>query len=274
MMRQLMFAAGLLLAGHAAADPFTLPKGSTQLSFFASVWEIDAFFDGDGNDQELGFDITQTDFQLGLDHGLSDRLTLRLALPWARSERDVVGDDDGTLAINDGVSDARFGLTWRLNDLESPVAVSLLVGVKWPGDYESDIINSPGDGNFDAELVFSLGRQFDRGSIAAEVGYRARSGGPEDEFLGRLEASALLGTRFVVLAVVDAVDQQGGIGIDEDSGIFFPYSLTEEDQLRLTLSGLISFSARTSLFFGWASTLDGTSTAQGSQWALGTVFSF
>lgn len=267
--------AALIGAAPAPASPFTLAKGQTELSFIAFLWQINDYFTGDGGNQDLPFEIEQTDVLVGLDHGLSERLTLRLSLPWSRSQRDVVGPDDGLLAVNDGVSDARFGLTWRLNDPQRPMGYALTVGLKWPGDYAVDVVNSPGDGNFDAEVLFSMGRLSDRAAVSVDLGYRFRSGAPADEWLARVEGSWLLGPRFTALAVVDWVDSQGGIGIDPaTAGIFFPFTRTEEDALRLTVGGLVSVTESFSLYASWATTVDGKSTAKGPQWGLGTVFSF
>ena len=46
MRRWILFGA-LLATAPASGNPFTLAKGSTDLSFSASVWSIDRYFDGD-----------------------------------------------------------------------------------------------------------------------------------------------------------------------------------------------------------------------------------
>lgn len=259
----------------AAANPFTLQKGQSDVSFTAFLWEIDEYFNGNGESRDLDFTIEQTDFLIGVDHGLTDRVTLRLSVPWSSSEREVIpGFDSGSLAVNDGVSDAQLGLVWRLNSPERRTGIALIAGLKWAGEYEIDVVNAPGDGNFDAELLFSVGRQSDRASISLDVGYRFRSGGPENEWLARVEGSWLASRRVMLVGVLDWVDSQGGLKITPTTGIFFPYSRTEEDLLRLTVGGLVSVTDRLGIFTSWASTLDGRSTARGSQWGLGTAVSF
>lgn len=268
----LSLTASALAAVPASANPFTLPKGQTEVSFATFLWQIDSYFNGDGEDSALPTDVEQTDVIVGLDHGLTDRLTLRISVPWSRSERGFALDDP--FAVNDGVSDAQLGLAWRLNDPRKRTGVALIAGLKWAGDYEVDVVNSPGDGNFDAELLFSVGRQFHRTALSIDVGYRFRSGNPEDEWVARVEGSLLLSRRVMFLTVLDWVDSRGGLAITSSSGLFFPFSRTEEDVFRLTVGGLFSVTERVGLFTSWASTLDGKSTARGSQWGLGTAFSF
>jgi hypothetical protein len=268
----LSLAVSALGAGAVSANPFNLPKGQTEVSFSTFLWQIDSYFNGDGEDSALPTDVEQTDVIVGVDHGLSERLTLKISVPWSRSERGFALDQ--AFAVNDGVSDAQLGLAWRLNDPREKTGFALIAGLKWAGEYEIDVVNSPGDGNFDAELLFSLGRQFHRTALSLDVGYRFRSGNPEDEWVARLEGSLLASRRVMLLAVVDWVDSLGGLAITESSEPFFPFSRTEEDVLRLTVGGLFSITDRVGLFTSWASTLDGKSTARGSQWGLGTAFSF
>src|SRR5207237_236703 len=75
-MRRLAVLASMLWAASALADPYTLSRGATTLTLVGSVWRIHSFFNGDGDRKVLPFTITQTDVTLGLEHGLTDRLTL------------------------------------------------------------------------------------------------------------------------------------------------------------------------------------------------------
>lgn len=268
----LALAAPLLGAVPVAASPFNLPKGQTDVTFATFYWQIGSYFNGDGEDSALPTDVEQTDVIVGVDHGLSDRLTLKLSVPWSRSERGFALDQ--AYAVNDGVSDAQMGLLWRLNDPKKATGFALIAGLKWAGEYQADVVNSPGDGNFDAELLFSVGHQYHRAALSLDVGYRFRSGNPEDEWVARVEGSVLMSRRVMWLAVVDWVDSRGGLAITSSSGPFFPFSRVEEDVLRVTFGGYFSVTDRVGLFTSWASTLDGKSTARGSQWGLGTAFSF
>lgn len=272
---RLLLITGFLLTTSVWANPYTQPKGDSQLTVSAAVWKFDTLYDGQGNDAELPFgDVVQTDFILGFEHGISDRLTLLLSLPWSDSERDVPAGFPDTLKSNDGVGDAIVGLKWRLNDTASRTAYAILINLKWPGEYEPDIVNSQGDGNFDSEVLFSIGHQFSRASISADLGYRARSGNPDDEWVGRLEGSFSFASRFVAFTALEWVDSQGGLDIDQTFGIFAPYSQTEEDYLRLTGGGYVTFTSRVGGFLSVASAIDGSSTAKGIQYATGLAFTF
>lgn len=274
MRRWILFGA-LLATAPAAGNPFTLAKGATDLTFSASVWSIDRYFDGDGRDlplSALGIKILQTDLILQFDHGLSDRLTLSASLPYSRSSLDILASDADNL-INDGASDARLGLKLRLSD-EGATQYGLLFGVKWPGDYQTDLVYAPGDGNFDAEILGTLAHRFGKLTLAADAGYRYREGLPAGEIVGRLEPSLLLGSRFTVFGALNYINSLDGIGIDETVGVEWPFTQTEEDILRVTGGGLVSLSTRIALFASWSMTVDGHSTAQGSQWSAGTKLSF
>jgi hypothetical protein len=276
-MRRWTLLAALLAAPSVFAQPFTLAKGSTEVTLSASIWRIDSFFDGQGDDkqlEDLGIAVTQVDLILQVEHGLSDHLTFIASLPYSRSELDVLGsDDDGPMSVNDGASDARIGLKWRLSG-DGATQYGLRIGLKWPGDYQTDLVYAPGDGNFDAEALLSAGRRLGKLTVSADAGYRYRNGAPHDEIVVRVEPSVLLGSRLTLFGTGDWVDSRGGIGIDETVGVAWPFTQTEEDLLRLTAGSLWSFSPRFSLFAIWGATVDGRSTARGSQWTVGTKLSF
>jgi hypothetical protein len=252
-----------------------MASGATDLTLSVSVWNINHYFDGDGKDlrlSDLGIKVRQTDIILQLDHGLSDRLTFSASLPYSRSSLDVLALEDEDI-VNDGASDARLGIKWRLSG-EGATQFALLAGVKWPGDYTTNLVYAPGNGNFDAELLGSLAHRFGKLVLSADGGYRYRKGTPAGEILGRFEPSLLIGSRLTLYSSLSYVNALDGIGIDETVGVEWPFTSAEEDYLRLTTGGLISVSSRLALFAGWSGTLDGRSTARGSQWTAGTKVSF
>jgi hypothetical protein len=274
-MRRILLLGALLAASEALAHPFTLSQGATDVTLSISVWRIERFFDGNGKDvplSALGVKVTQTDVMLQVDHGLTDWLTLSFSLPYSRSKLHVLAQDDEG-PVNDGASDARLGLKLRLSG-EGRTQFSILAGFKWPGDYATDLVYAPGDGNFDAEMLASVAHRFSRFTLSAEAGYRYRNGLPANEVLGRFEPSVLIGSRLTLYGVVSYVDSLDGIGIDETVDIQWPFTRAEEDVLRLTAGSLYSFTPRVALFASWSATVDGRSTAQGPRWTAGTKLFF
>jgi len=256
----------------AEANPFVLPEGSSQLGFTFTTLTFDTLRDGNGNEAGIP-SVDQDSYIVTFDHGLTEDLTLSLAMPYSETRRDLSPGDPGTFATNSGASDARIGLKWRLAT-SGETLVALLVAAKWPGDYEPDVINSPGDGSFDLEFGVSVGRQWSRTALSIDAGYRSRSGNPDDEIFLRGEASYLLTSQFQLFLATDWVDSQGGIGIDETTTVLWPFSLTEEDFTRVTLGGIYSFNARVSAFLGATETVEGTSTLKGTEYVAGISFFF
>jgi len=274
-MRRFVLYAALLLARGVLAHPFTLSQGATDVTISASVWSIDRYFDGKGKDlplSALGFDITQTDLVLQVDHGLTDRLTLSFSLPYSRSKLHLRAQNDNG-PVNDGASDARLNLKMRLSG-DGPTQFALIGGVKWPVDYTTDVVYAPGDGNFDAEILASLGRRFGRLVVSVDAGYRYRNGPPADELLARVDPSFLIGSRLTLYGSLSYVDSLSGIGIDDTVAIEWPFTRAEEDVLRLTGGALYSFTRHLAVFGSWSSTVDGRSTARGSRWTVGTKLFF
>jgi hypothetical protein len=271
-MRRVICLAAILNAAPALASPYTLSKGSTAVTLMGSVWSFDSFFDGSGGRAELPYTITQTDLILGLEHGLTDRMTLTALLPYSRSERAALAGELDPIEVNDGASDLRLGLRWRLSG-DGATQYGLVFGVKWPGDYTPDVINAPGDGNFDAEILATAARQLGKLTISADGGFRYRNGNPANEIVLRLEPSYLLGTRIILFGGLEWIDSLGGIPIEEISATL-PFSRIEEDLLQVSSGAFYSFSQRFGAFAAWSTTLDGRSTARGSRWTLGTRFSF
>lgn len=275
--RNIAVFAGLLLAGALAAEasPFVWTKGSGMVLVSASRWNFDQFLDGSGEEVDLPGDIDQTSIQLGFEHGLTDSLTLSLALPWVSSERSFDLAEVG-FETNDGVGDARIGLRWRMNSLASRTAITLLVGAKWPGDYEKDLINAPGDGNFDAEVGLSVGQQRDRGSWSLEGGYRMRSGEPSNEIVLRGDGSVALGARAQLFGTLEWVNASDGLDLEEGVAppADFLFSQLEEDVTRLTAGFVVSFTDRVAGFVTAARSLEGSNTALGEEFGLGIVVNY
>ncbi|HRC86542.1 MAG TPA: hypothetical protein PK413_13115, partial [Thermoanaerobaculia bacterium] len=201
-----LFAAACLLLGSTAwANPNTLRRGQSVLTVSGASWSFDRFLVGNGDTDKLPVTITQTSFILGFDHGLSDQLQLSVNVPWVSSKRDVVDTvrggrrvDPGDASTNDGAGDARLSLKYRLTHGTGP-QVALYLGAKWPGSYrtrivpsnqrgrgEVDLINSPGDGNFDLEAGASVGHQWGPFTGSVDLGYRLRQGLPPNEYVLRL----------------------------------------------------------------------------------------
>ncbi len=263
-------------AGFAWASPFVLDRGTTNLTLAYEVWTFDEFLDGNGDELPLPLEIEQQTFFVRFEHGVRDRLTLALTLPWAESERGALAGLSDVLLANDGVSDAQVDLKWRLTG-DSAFVVSLIAGLKWPGDYATGVVNAPGDGNFDADLWLALGREWGRGALSLDAGYRARRGDPADETMLRAEGSVGLGSRVILFSLLEWVDSDEGRQIDGAFLVNFPeapFPLTEEDTGRATAGLLLSLSDRLSLYTTYAATVEGQNTPLGAELGLGLSLSY
>jgi hypothetical protein len=259
-------------AAPLSANPYTQPKGASALTLSAAVWQFEEYLAGNGDelplDEQVGLEsIEQRSYVLGFEHGLTDQLTLSLTLPWASSDPDPVDPNDRSFTTNEGVSDARIGVKWRLTRGDG-AQFALLAGVKWPGDYEPGLINSPGDGSFDVEVGASVGAQIGRFTGSFDAGYRARSKKPADEVLARGEVSYLVGARTLLFTSFDWTNSQSGANLVEDRPVA-DFTALEEDATRLTAGVLVSFTERFSAFATWARTVDGKNTALGDELGFG-----
>jgi outer membrane putative beta-barrel porin/alpha-amylase len=134
------------------------------------------------------------EFSLGVGYGVTNRLTLSLALPFEVLRGFRAGEFDGvnpatveeatTVA---GMGDATFLVKYSL--LDDPVELAVLVGIKIPTGNTKQQNNAnatlepdhqPGSGSWDPLLGVAVARQFEVFTLGGSVLYRITSRGRHD----------------------------------------------------------------------------------------------
>lgn len=194
-------------------SPETAKAGDLVLGVEFYVEDYSAFSDAEliefAEDDNEGVHNTDTAYisTLGLEYGLTDRLSLSLALPFIirngireAGHHGNDGDADGeepeveALGTADGVGDLQLGAKFALLDRETDgVGVALLAGLSIPTGATRQRTNDgerfeaefqPGSGSWDPRFGLSLGKDFGPLSATANVLYTLRTEGSQDTNLG------------------------------------------------------------------------------------------
>ncbi|MEW5692312.1 MAG: transporter [Candidatus Hydrogenedentota bacterium] len=203
------------------ADPWVLPKGQSYALFYFSIATVDKYFDDNSDDIRLAGDLNILKVAANYSVGIRDHLGIRLEIPYSRWEREFPGNTD----VNSGIGDSEIDLKYTLvkRDL---YAVSLLCGIKIPGSYEENKINSPGDGSIDVPVGVSFGGVYQQYFYDIDFIYRFRSQEPRDEVEINIDGGIRPSENFLLKLHYTKVDSFGGKGVSDAN---FRYEELEED---------------------------------------------
>lgn len=240
---------GMLLtlgAGVAAGGPWALLEGESYTSMTATVTRYDQLelYNGQRvSAQNLRF----FGVSVAADYGLTDDVSLSLALPYEVARGDSAAASPRVAALGD----LRFAARRQVwNEADHRFALAGGVGLKIPlSNYRTEVLSAPGDGQIDLEWRVLAGQTL--GSAArpvyweAEVGYRLRFGSPGDELLFYAEIGKQLAERWHGRVFLDRVDQRSGFGLQEPGWVPGDFPSIKED---LDLLGVgVSYALRDDL---------------------------
>ena len=189
------------LSPSARAGAWTQPKGRTQVILKAEMMRAEEGYDASGDLADLPADRQDRAVGVFAEHGLTDRLTLRLKADWQSGE-DAFVDYSGRGPVE-------LGLAWQVWR-DDAGAVSLYAGYAEAGEGRNAGYAAPGVGERDWEVRVSAGQGFglppvlrsrlvpDRAFVEVEAARRMRDGLP-DEARVDLTAGAHFGEGWMVL---------------------------------------------------------------------------
>jgi len=136
--------------------------------------------------RDLNPDFSQNTYLISDSYGVTDRFMIDGRIGYSTTVFPVgPSSPDGG---NEGISDARIGLTYLLVDETrgAPVSLTASVAAIAAGDYDPSFADGIGDGASGAEVGIAIGRVFANGiSVSAQSGGRFRAENvPVEFFLG------------------------------------------------------------------------------------------
>jgi hypothetical protein len=249
-----------------AANPWTLPEGSGELTLGLGSQTADRFYAGD-TELDLPTDLDLDTTALSWSYGLTDRLTLDLQTSYGSSDFLV----DPGLAPQGGLSglnDTRIGLRWAAWR-DGPAIVTLRAAAILEGDYDTGAITAIGDGGSGFELEGLAGYAFDNGfAVAGGVGYRTRGNDIPDEWFADLSASYAFTESVSGYAGLQSVRSDGDLQIGGPG--FNPARFPEvQEEYDLGQAGLaFQFADAWSLSVGGGAKFEGRNTAKSRFWSV------
>lgn len=223
MARRLTLAATPLALGllacpsPAEAGGWTQPLGSLYAKVEVSHQSTTRIFDGGGRSDPYSIGggpgrYSSTATRAYLEYGLSPLVTVLGSLDWKQARISETAARFTTRGFGDVTCGLRFG--WRQNGA-APLA--LQVELSFPTHYDATDLPALGAGRTDGRLAFQAGHAFRRGYLAADLGYRLRTRGAEDQIVysGEVGVTGLhrISTRLAVRG--HAPVQSKGSGLED-----------------------------------------------------------
>ncbi len=145
-------------------------------SFSASLSQIsqsdDEYWRGRDKTTLKGGKLSLDTTWLNLSYGISDNLSTDLRVGYAQSDYKPLGSENGR-------TDSLIGVNWRFKDEyihKGIPSIALRLAATVAGDYETDQVNSIGDGASGVESSLLLGKILSPSiALAGEGGYRFRN---------------------------------------------------------------------------------------------------
>lgn len=271
LLRFTAIAGGILVApGTSHAGAWTQAAGSLYNRTSGNRYASEKEFDTDGKRQSLPLHGEFVDLNVVnyVEYGVTSRFTAiaSFVVKRLRSENDVrvikswgIGDVD--LAVRGKLAEGSFGVT------------ALQVVEKFPSGYDTDVVLPLGSGKAETEarLLYarSLGSGFP-GYGGLEVGYRWRSGDPEDELRYLAEIGGDLGARFYARAKLDGIRGLRSASTTDVNGN--PTVRNSYDLGTLDMTAGRRFGSHVSVEAGFAPGIYGNTTTAGSTLTLAVAF--
>lgn len=266
-------ALSLILPAYASAGAWTAEEGAVYLKGAINHFETSNRFG-----PENGFERFQnTNFNVYLEYGIKDNLTFFTT----GSYSDLSNRSDGVETSGSGIGDIDVGLRYRL--IDGPVIVSVQGLFKAPYLYSDDSELPLGNGQEDFEGKVLFGKSF--GSLGyggLEVGYRARTDAPVDEFRFLVEYGIDVSEKAYLRTKLDgihaagnspagnaAIDLGQGQGTGPDSILTVASTLNPQLPLEFDL-GRVEYTVGYKLSDTIAAELTGTTAVYGDNTLKGT----
>ena len=251
--------------------------------------ETELNFDGQevnilsGEDQLTNTSYRDIGAALYVEYGLTDRLTVVGALPFKvlRSRRTEVNDlidlTRDIEVVNGGLSDLNVGLKYPLR--MTPFPLSVYGAAKLPLGYDRRPENEGpplGSGRVDLEghLLAGVSLYPFPGYVTGGVGYRARTGDLDDEYLFSIEAGVSWGRlmgRIGLDGLYSTTDPPNLAELDARA-VSSAVVVTNQDILKLAPGVTLSLTDEISLVAEAFHIIDGKNTVTGTTYAAGVVY--
>jgi len=252
------FCIGLSLfssAASAANNPWLISPGATSIQLGYVTQSADKLYAG-GAKMPLPDDLDQTTAWVDFTYGLADNMAIDARLGYSNFKFSPRQDESGT-------TDTLLGLTWRLRDEfihDAGPSVALRMGVTLAGDYTAGKINSIGDGASGAEMSLIVGKIITRKlSIAANVGYRYRDSGVDNERFAAVRGFYSLTNQLHTSVGYSVVRANGNLDIN-DPEFMGNFTDLAEDADIVELGIAYQFAGRYQVGFGYGQVVNGRNT--------------
>lgn len=272
LIRTLSLAPLALCSTLAFADSPWLPiPGATRLNLSYVTQSADELYAGTSK-APLPDDLDQDSFALAIEHGLSDRWSVFAKLGYASSDFGPAGDND------EGFSDTRLGLAWRVVDEYEragwPTLTARAAAII-AGDYRPGTIDAIGDGASGYELALGVGKDLHpRLNVWGSLGFRDRESPVPSDWFYDLNLGFGLSSRLAAVVAYEAVRADGGTDIGGPGFSPTRFEATQEDRDLLKLGLSYAVLADLALSLNYAQVLDGRNTPISDAWGLALGYDF
>jgi len=197
------------ISSAAAAGPWVQEKGRSQFALTTAYTHFNAYLNPDGNEKNLDDHVRRLEFLAYYNAGLgNDSDVSVLAGHSTTSSRDPI--PGVTSHRIRGISDLSVRYKKQIHNKHS--AIALIAGVRIPGSYDEQYLNSPGDGSFDFEAGASFGEYYRERNFyySADAIYRVRTGSTPDELEVDLEIGRVFADVWLARALVSRISCTDG----------------------------------------------------------------
>ena len=248
------------------AGPWTILEDEVFISLSHIVSSFDRFYNQEKKKFPLPDNVVNHDTILDLYYGFTEDWEANLRFTGYKSTRDFPGDEHSQTGFGDGWVNVKHHFYHGFFD------VAAQAGVKWPGDYDAELINSPGDGQTDVEFRFLLGKFWDRFYIDLELAYLNRFGDPPNEHQLYLDMGYALTSYLRVRCFRQRSDARAGQGSAGAAGTVLPK--TEEDVI--VVGGGLTWTPKKdlSLTLQYATVLEGRNTPKQTHIGVNASYRF
>jgi len=240
-----------------AASPW-LPAPQSFSASFSQVSQSDDEF-WKGRDKEtlkakLSLDTTWLNFS----YGISDNLSTDLRLGYAETDYDPLGSESGQ-------TDSLLGINWRFQDefIHNGIpSMVLRLAATVAGDYETDQVNSIGDGASGLESSLLIGKILSpKIALASEGGYRFRNKDVPNEIFVNLTSYFQIVRGFSVSAAYHVIESFGETDIT-DSDFSGDFSTLAENRQTANLGVSYQFFKKFNAAANYAKVVKGRNTSK------------
>lgn len=269
----LIAALGVCSGVMADGSPWLPAHGSTTLSVDVTSGSTEQFFIGDES-TDLGGELEGTYVWFNAKYGYDDIWAFDIRTGYAET-----GFGNGQQERDD-ITDTSIGVSYQFNnefeaDNGSPT-ISARLGYTVGGDYETNVIDSIGDGasGFDASLL--VGKSITPSiALFGDLSYRQRGSGVADGVKYLLSAyytSPIAGLGFQVAAA--GIRTDSNLDIDSEGFSFERFSQTNRDTDMLILGANYGFTNGVGIGFSFSNVLSGRNVADTNVATFSASYSF